>query len=298
MRNIGSWVQVQDGKTGQKGMRVELKGDWLTTGTRVTRKLQSRNDMNSEKREMTFNLPSPQTDRRMDSTGLWAGTFGLSLSAGFSWGQPEATSIATLRWRPGLRCLPQAHKLLTLLLCVCVCAKQAGSLTRAGSTSKIFQGRMMCLSLWQLLIPTPVLGDCFYCWAFSPLIPAQEEEEARELGIIYFNFSYFCSLFWSEMISYSPQLAPSSRFHQLPYRLYYCSWDVKKKSCQCQLTVTGFYFKSILCCFTCLKLSAIFCKILHYSSPMPLERNPLRGHTWAGRALAGNRRLRYSHFSH
>ena len=181
---------------------------------------------------------------------------------------------------------------------VCVCAKQAGSLTCAGSTSKILQGRMMCLSLWQLLILTPVHGDCFYCWTFSPLIPVQEEEEARELGNIYFDFSYFCYLFWNEIISYSPQLAPSSPFHQLPYRLYYCSRDVKKKSCQCQLTVTGFYFKIILCCFTCLKLPAISYKILHYSSPIPLERNPLRGHTWAGRALAGNRRLKYSHFYH
>ena len=184
--------------------------------------------MSSEKKKMTFNLPSPQINRWIDSlVGFWASTFGLSLSVGFSWEQPEATCIATLRWCPGLRCLPQVQKLLTLLLCVR--AKQAGSLTCAGSTSKILQGRMMCLSLWQLLIPTPVLGDCFYCWAFPPLIPAQEEEEARELGIIYFDFSYFCSLFWSEMISYSPQLAPSSPFHQLLYRLYYCSQDVKKK---------------------------------------------------------------------
>lgn len=52
--------------------------------------------------------------------GFWASTFGPQSICSFSWGNRLHLYSFTLQWRPGLRRLPQAHKLLTWLpLCVC-----------------------------------------------------------------------------------------------------------------------------------------------------------------------------------
>lgn len=57
------------------------------------------------------------------------------------------------------------------------------------------RGELRILSLWQLLTPTPVRGDRAYRRAASPVIPAQAKREGGEVRVIYFDFSYFCSVF-------------------------------------------------------------------------------------------------------
>lgn len=172
-----------------------------------------------------------------------------------------------------------------------MCRKHNQESPGANDMSVFVAATHLDTSLWRLL----VLLNFF---SFDSCPRRGGSQGARD-SLFWFLLFLLFVLKWNNFIqppagtkfSFSPTPLPSLLLQSREMFL-------KKIKCQCQLTVTGFYFKIIICGFTCLKLSAIFYKILHYSSLTPWERNPLRGHTGAGRALAGNRRLRYSRFYH
>lgn len=269
----------------KRWVRLEPRGNTSTTGASRERQLQLKDCMNPEKGEMTFHLPFPQIERWVDSTPAPELTPLVPVAfAVYNGEQSHAQELPCSDVR-GWESYPRLTK---SWLCLCVHAKPAGFLTCSGSIARILEGRIMYMSLPQLLTLTPVLGDGFYCWAFPPLILAQVEWEGGEVPIIYFHFSYFCSVFWSEMISYSHQIG--TKFSLSPTPLQSLSLQsrrhyIKKKVVSVPTNCDRILFQNYSVGFPCMKLSAIFWKT-HYSSQTSLERNPLKGHMM-GRKCTG-----------
>lgn len=80
----------------------------------------------------------------------------------------------------------------------------------------------------------------------GPLEPGYHVASSDRSSILISGISALC--FEVKWFHTATKLAPTSPFHQLPCSLYHCSQeDIIKKIRQCQPTVTGFYFKIILC---------------------------------------------------
>lgn len=99
-------------------------------------------------------------------------------------------------------------------------------------------------SPWRPLLP-PSFSSCDSC-------PSRMER--RGGGDHLFWFLHFCSVFWSEMISYSHQIG--TKFSLSPTPLQSLSLQSRRHckkifSCPCQPTVTEFYFKIILLALLC-----------------------------------------------
>lgn len=108
-----------------------------------------------------------------------------------------------MQWCPGLRRFPQAHKIPTLP----VCAQGAGFLPCSGSTARILEVRIIYLSSWQLLILTPVLGDCFTAELFLLWFLPKKSRKAGSGGWTILIFHIFALCFEVQWFHTATKLA-------------------------------------------------------------------------------------------
>lgn len=213
---------------------------------------------------MTFNLPSPQINRWMVSTTL----------------DPEVTPLDPMH----LQFLAERNRKLNNSLVVTpraehltpsswnldfasVCVQSQLVLSHVLKTQPGFsRGQLwICLcgscSARHQSLETAFTVELFLLW----FLPKKSRKAGSWGSSILISHILLCVLKWNDFIL-PPNWHQVLLFISSPTIFITAVKKTKKKSCQCQPTVTGFYFKIILCCFTCTKLSAVFYNTPHYSS--------------------------------